>query len=468
MTIRGPMPDPDIAALRQLPGIDALLSHPALAGVIRAHGAEPVKARLRSLQLGWRQARQAPGWSADPAAYADVIAADLDAEGYRRVFNLTGTLLHTNLGRAPLPDAAFDAVRKLVTGPMNLEFDLATGSRGDRERPVEARLRRLTGAPAATIVNNCAAALMLVLNTFALGRPVPVSRGELIEIGGSFRLPELMTRAGCRLVEVGTTNRTRTDDFRAAVTAETALLLKVHPSNYRIEGFTATPGVRDLAALATEVGLPLCVDLGSGALLDFQRWGLPKEPTPGELLAQGADLVLFSGDKLLGGVQAGMIVGRTDLVAACRQNPMKRALRADKVTLTLLDQVLGLYEHSETLDAQLPMLQWLNLTEAQLRARGSAVIEILRARLPAACQIDLDVCAAEMGSGSLPEASLPSLAVVIGHPQDRLLRALQVALRRLPTPVIGRLQQGRILLDLRGADPLPALLETLGALEAPA
>jgi len=462
------MPDPNVAALRKLPGIDTLLSHPALADLVRKHGAEPVKERLRALQTAWRQARCAPSWSDDPGAYAHTVATELESQGYRRVFNLTGTLLHTNLGRAPLPDAAFEATRALVTGPMNLEFDLATGTRGDREAPVEARLRRLTGAPAATIVNNCAAALMLVLNTFALGRPVPVSRGELIEIGGSFRLPELMTRAGCHLVEVGTTNRTRTDDFRSALTADTALLLKVHPSNYRIEGFTGTPGVRELAALAAEASLPLCVDLGSGALLDFQRWGLPKEPTPSELLEQGADLVLFSGDKLLGGVQAGMIVGRADLVAACRQNPMKRALRADKVTLALLEQVLAMYERPETLDAQLPMLQWLNRSEADLQARGRAVVAALANRLPADYQLALEPCAAEMGSGSLPEATLPSLAVAIQHPQDRMLRELQTALRRLPVPVIGRLHQGRILLDLRGADPLDALLETLGALEVPA
>lgn len=459
------MPDPSIARLRTLPGVDSLLNDPALAAVVDRHGPQAVKEALRDLQARWRESRSPPVWCADAGAYARAVAARLDPAGYRRVFNLTGTLLHTNLGRAPLPESALDAIRPLVTGAMNLEFDLATGARGDREAPVAARLRRLTGAPAATVVNNCAAALILVLNTFALGRTVPVSRGELIEIGGSFRLPEIMTRAGCRLLEVGATNRTRLADYSNAIDADTALLLKVHPSNYRISGFTAAPGVRDLADLAATHALPFCVDLGSGALLDFARFGLPHEPTPRELLDQGADLVIFSGDKLLGAVQAGLIVGRADLVRACAENPMKRALRADKVTLALLDHLLGLYERPDVLEHELPMLRWLLQDEAALRARGDPVARRLRERLPDRYTIDVRSSRAEMGSGSLPEETLPSMAVAITHPEDRALRELVDALRRLPIPVIGRLNQGAVLLDLRGAEPLDELLVALEALD---
>jgi len=453
--------------LRHLPGIDTLLRAPELAGTVQRHGAAAVKEALRNLQTEWRKARSAPAWSTTPAGYAVALAEALDTQAYRPVFNLTGTLLHTNLGRAPLPMAAFDAVRDLVTRPMNLEFDLATGRRGEREAPVEARLRRLTGAPAATVVNNCAAALMLVLNTLALGRNVPVSRGELIEIGGSFRLPEIMERAGCRLVEVGTTNRTHLRDFADAIESGTALLLKVHPSNYRIEGFTLSPGVRELAALAHAQGLPLCVDLGSGALLDFERWGLPHEPTPRELLDQGADLVIFSGDKLLGAVQAGLIVGRVDLVEACRRNPMKRALRADKVTLALLDYTLGLYERPETLHAELPLLQWLCITDEVLEHRAQAISERLRPLLEPEYTVAVEASPAEMGSGSLPEETIPSLAVTIGHREDRALRDLFARLRELPVPVIGRINQGRIWLDVRGAEPLGELCDALGALATP-
>src|SRR5690606_39167447 len=272
------------------------------------------------------------------------------------VFNLTGTVLHTNLGRAlPAPEL-FDAVRDLATRPMNLEFDLTTGVRGVRDAPVVRRLVLLTGAEAATVVNNNAAALLLVLNTLAHDRPVPVSRGELIEIGGSFRLPEIMERAGCRLLEVGTTNRTHPADFRRALAERPALLLKVHPSNFHISGFTRAVSTRELAGIARGAGVPLCVDLGSGTLVDLARWGLPHEPTPAEVLRHGADLVTFSGDKLLGGVQAGLIVGRRDLIDALNANPLKRALRPDKVTLALLDRTLALYEEPDTLPMRLPLL----------------------------------------------------------------------------------------------------------------
>lgn len=453
------------STMRRLPAIDTLLRQPGVTRLIDMHGLGTVKTALRALQQEWRQSGSSPEWCDQPGAYAQALSKALAGSGYRAVFNLTGTLLHTNLGRAPLPASAFDATRELVTRPMNLEYDLTTGKRGDREAPVIERLCRLTGAESALIVNNCAAALMLVLNSFALARSVPVSRGELIEIGGSFRLPEIMTRAGCRLVEVGATNRTHARDYAGAIDADTAMLLKVFPSNYRIQGFSSSPGISELAELAHDRGLPLCVDLGSGALVDLARWGLPHEPTPAEILAQGADLVLFSGDKLLGGVQSGFVAGRADLIAACNGNPMKRAFRADKVTLVLQDQILALYEDPARLASELPMMRWLNADTEVLTARGVAITQVLAPRLPASFRTAIAPSRAEMGSGSLPEETLASQSLVIDHDDGRQLRELADRLRALPTPVIGRLHQNRLWLDLRGAEPLSELCATLGTLE---
>ena len=273
-------------SFRDLPGIDALLSDPALAPVVAKYGMETTKAELRRLQSGWRASGELPDWIAEPAAYPTHLIANLAPAEYCAVFNLTGTIIHTNLGRAPLSPTLYRQIEALVTRPVTLEYDLAQGKRGDRDEVVAQRLRALCGAEAATVVNNNAAALMLCLNTLALGAKVIVSRGELIEIGGSFRLPELMERAGCELLEVGTTNRTHAKDYRAAITDATPLLLKVHPSNYHIEGFTREVSIAELAELAHAHNLPLCVDLGSGTLVDLQRWGLPHEPMPQEVLAQ--------------------------------------------------------------------------------------------------------------------------------------------------------------------------------------
>ncbi len=450
---------------RDLPAIDKLMSSPELTAAAAAYGPETVKAALRDLQASWRASGSLPDWATEPKAYAREIAKRLKRQRYQAVINLTGTIIHTNLGRAPLSDEVFDEVRCLVTGPMNLEFDLATGTRGDRDSVVERRLCLLTGAEAATIVNNNAAALMLVLNTFALGRPVPVSRGELIEIGGSFRLPELMTRAGCELLEVGTTNRTHLKDFRAATAAPIAMLLKVHPSNYHISGFTKSVSVREMADLAHEHGLPLCVDLGSGTLVDLSRYGLPHEPMPQEVIAQGADLVTFSGDKLLGSVQAGLIVGERQYVDACKANPMKRALRPDKITLTILDRTLTLYESPDELASRLPLLQIMTTSLDRLQARAEQVSALLSRKLGAGWHVEISDSECQIGSGSLPDRTIPSRAVTIAHERERLARDLLVQLRELPTPVVARLNQGRLWLDMRGADPLEGVLDTLAELD---
>jgi len=448
---------------RELPGIDRLLNSDDLSPAVEAYGAPRVKEALREIQGAWRSAGEAPDWAADPAAYAMTIANQLGQQSYTSVFNLTGTIIHTNLGRALVSEDVYRSVEQLVTRPMNLEFDLATGSRGDREKFVEDRLKMLTGAEAATVVNNGAAALMLVLNTLALGRSVPVSRGELIEIGGSFRLPDLMTRSGSHLVEVGTTNRTHLKDFAEVIDSETALLLKVHPSNYHISGFTNTVSVSELAELAGTHDLPLVIDLGSGTLVDLTRYGLPHEPMPQEVLSQGADLVTFSGDKLLGATQAGIIVGRADLISALKRNPMKRALRPDKLTLAFLEQTLKLYDDPDRLPDTLPLLKTMTTDRATLTHRAQSVQRLLAEALPE-FKVVIEDSSCQIGSGSLPDRRIESIAVTIAHEEDGLLRHLLDRLRGLDEPIVGRLNQGRVWLDMRGAERIDELLNTLGTL----
>ncbi|MCB1685065.1 MAG: L-seryl-tRNA(Sec) selenium transferase [Pseudomonadales bacterium] len=450
-------------SLRDLPAIDRLIRDPGLQSLIERHGLEIVKQALRSLQSSWRGAGQAPEWAADVAGYERVLTERLHGQGYRPVFNLTGTIIHTNLGRALIDSQLYRSIEELVTRPINLEYDLAAGRRGDRERSVEEKLKALTGAEAATVVNNGAAAVLLVLNTLALGREVAVSRGELIEIGGSFRLPDIMSRSGCRLREVGTTNRTHLKDYEGAIAAETGLLLKVHPSNYHISGFTSEVDVRSLAEVGRTHSIPVCVDLGSGTLVDLVRFGLPHEPMPQEVLKQGADLVTFSGDKLLGATQAGIILGRADLIAGLKRNPLKRALRPDKLTLAFLEKTLSLYETPDTLNETLPLVRTLTAPLSELQARGDRVRSILLDVLPD-FSIDVVDSDCQLGSGSLPEQRISSRAIRIAHPQSADLEGLRDRLRRLDVPVIGRLQQDHLWLDMRGAERLDELCDNLRSL----
>ncbi len=451
---------------RRLPSVDRVLQHTAMRDTVRDWGLKTVKSAVVALQDDLRavDTSDVPGWAADPEAYEPHVRAWLTAHvghGYVPVFNLTGTIIHTNLGRSLLDPGMLTDALTSATRPVTLEYDLRAGRRGHREGIVAHRLRLLTGAEAATVVNNNAAAVLLVLNTLARGKEVPVSRGELIEIGGSFRLPEVMERAGCTLREVGTTNRTHPDDYRRAIGDDTALLLKAHPSNYRIEGFTTEVAVRELASIAHDQGLPVCIDAGSGALIDLTRFGLPRERMPQDLLAAGADLVTFSGDKLLGGPQAGIIVGRRDLVERVNANPLKRALRLDKLALALLDATLKAYEDDEVV-AKIPLLRNLDVSMDELERRASEVAKALKNIKDA----EVETCSSEaqLGSGALPGQLLQSRAVTVGFARAKRLRELEGALRQLQPPVVARITDDRLVLDMRGAEPLDELVAALGTL----
>ena len=433
-----------------LPAVDRVLRTPDAALLIERHGRLLVADAVRDAIAEHRSSGEFASVAAVVAASAAALSR-LTQPSQRPVFNLTGTVLHTNLGRAPLPEEAVVAATEAMRAPSTLEYDLESGRRGERDDHIAPWLTRLTGAEAALAVNNNAGALLLVLNALALGREAIVSRGELIEIGGSFRLPDIMARAGTRLHEVGTTNRTHLKDFADAIGPETALILKVHTSNFAIQGFTASVPAARLAPLAHRHGLPLVEDLGSGTLVDLERWGLPHEPTVAEALTAGADLVTFSGDKLLGGPQAGLVVGRADLIAELARNPLKRALRLDKIRLAALEAVLRIYTDPDRLAERLPSLRLLARPRSDIAALAQRVMPALAEVLDGVASVAPVETKSQIGSGALPVSLLPSagLALLPLRLSGGAVEALARHLRGLPVPVIGRIEAGRVILDLR-------------------
>ena len=415
--------------------------------LLAQHGRSAVLEALRAELNELRRAALAGAAQASafaPVAIAAALAARLAEAGrlrLRAVFNCSGVVLHTHLGRALLPDEAVAAVHMALTHAVNLELDLASGRRGERDALVEERLCALTGAEAATVVNNDAAAVLLMLGALAARREVIVSRGELVEIGGSFRLPDIMRQAGVKLREVGTTNRTHLADYAQAIGPRTGLLLKVHTSNYIVQGFTAAVKVSELVPLARPHGLPIVVDLGSGALLPLSRWGLPAEVTVGEMIEAGADLVAFSGDKLLGGPQAGIIVGRAELVRKLRASPLKRALRVSKLILAALEAVLSLYRSPELLPERLTLLRLLLRPIEELQQQAQRLRPRLQAALGTAFEVLDAPMQSQIGSGTLPQQELPSYGLDIAAANTRRasITALERELRALPRPIIGRL-----------------------------
>ena len=461
-----------------IPSVDRILSLAPTAVLIAHHGRDAVVAAIREevgrLRAALNEQGEAALGEATPESIGARAAARLEAAtaaSLRPVFNLTGIVLHTNLGRAVLPREALEAIGTAAAGAVNLEFDLQSGRRDDRDRHVEALLVRMTGAEKATAVNNNAAAVLLALNTLAPRREVIVSRGELIEIGGEFRLPEIMKRAGCRLVEVGTTNRTYLRDYAQAIGPRTALLMKVHPSNYQIVGFTSTVDERSLAALARERGLPLISDLGAGALLDLRRWDLPYEPTPADAIAAGVDLVTFSGDKLLGGPQSGIIVGRRELVERINRNALKRALRLDKLRIAALEALLRLYADPDRLAIRLPVLRQLARKRSDIEVQARRVLPALARALGGQATVTIEPCESQTGSGSLPAEQLASFAVAIRPLGDRRhaptrVEELARVFRALPVPVVGRVHDGVLYFDLRCLDGEILFLDQLEHLRA--
>lgn len=438
--------------LRTLPSVTAILNTEIATELVRRFGRIPATEAVRRTTDEAREAMRTGASAPDAPELARQALArleDEDRSSLRPLFNLTGTVLHTNLGRALLAESAIEAATAAMRDAVALEFDLATGKRGERDDHVRRLLCDLTGAEDATVVNNNAAAVLLCLNTLAQDREAIVSRGELIEIGGAFRMPEIMARAGATMIEVGTTNRTHARDYRAAVTAQTGVILKVHTSNYRIQGFTAEVSADELAAIAAKAGVPLLNDLGSGTLIDLSRLGLQKEPTVREAVAEGAGLVTFSGDKLLGGPQAGFIVGAKTLIAQVNRNPMKRALRVDKIRLAAIEATLKLYRDPDRLADRLPTLRSLSRSRADIESQATRLRPLVAKSLGVSYTVEVCACESQIGSGALPLDTIASAGLVIHAKSGSALDRLAAAFRGLRRPVIGRITDGGLTLDLR-------------------
>jgi L-seryl-tRNA(Ser) seleniumtransferase len=455
-------------ALRAIPSVDSLLRAHAIEELLSRAPRSVVLRAVRETLESLRRAAQESGGAAT-ARSLDHLAQEalrraqaLLEPRLRPVINATGVVLHTNLGRAPLAEAALEAAIRAARGYSNLEMDLPTGRRGSRMAHLESLLCELFQAPAALAVNNNAGAMLLALNTLAAGREAVVSRGQLIEIGGSFRIPEILERAGATLREVGTTNKTRLRDYERAIGPKTGLLLRVHPSNFAVVGFAEGVSRAELVLLARKKRLPLLEDVGSGAALDLRAFGLPEEPLLQEALREGVPLACASGDKLLGGPQAGLLVGSKRLIEACRGNPMARALRLDKLSIAALEATLRLYRDPEAARQAVPVLRMLSEPASSVRARAGRVLRGIGVDRATLAGAEVIACSAEVGGGSMPLARVPSYAVALRAPHGKL-EDLARALRVGSDPVLARIESGRLLLDCRTVDraEVPKLIASL-------
>lgn len=439
--------------LRKLPAVNELLHHPRIYQHLKNYSKEWVVKAIRHI-LQQRREEILKG-SVPPSMEAEDLITAIEAEiskgaclHLRPVINATGVVLHTNLGRAPLGSAVLKNISAVAKGYANLEFDLQSGERGSRYTHVEDILCKITGAEAALVVNNNAAAVLLALNTLAEGREVIVSRGELVEIGGSFRIPDVMKKSGAILREVGTTNRTHLHDYEQAIGEKTALLLKVHTSNFRILGFTAEVSLRDLINLGRTKNLPVMKDLGSGCLLDLSKFGLGKEPTVQETIEAGADIVTFSGDKLLGGPQAGLILGKKKYLDFIKKNPLHRAVRIDKLTLAGLEATLRAYLDPQSVIEKIPVLRMITYQETALERRARRLQRLIAKELGAFCQVRLKKESSQVGGGALPLHNLPTWVIAL-RPLLISAAEMEKRLRNHEPPIIARIQEDEILLDLR-------------------
>jgi L-seryl-tRNA(Ser) seleniumtransferase len=459
--------------LRHLPAVTAVLETPTVVALEPAHGRDAVVAAVRA-ELDALRERLKMGELLDgeiaPEAVGARVAARVEASAalmLRPVINATGIVLHTNLGRSPIAEVAAKAAYLAARGYLNLELDLGTGKRSSRQNPIRDAIVPLLGCESATAVNNCAAATVITLRALAAGKEVIVSRGQLVEIGGSFRIPEIMAVSGAVLHEVGTTNITRIGDYAKAITPNTGLLLRVHHSNYRVSGFTKSASLEEMVALGRKHGIPVIDDVGSGALIDFARFGLPGDPVVGESLATGADLVLFSGDKLLGGPQAGVIVGKKDLIQRIEKDPLMRAFRLDKMTLAALEATLRLYRHADRALREVPTLRMLGTPQAEIRRRAEALAVGMRQVPGVSAEVGDD--SGFVGGGSLPDLPLPTAVLAVSV--DGLGDAQFAERLRAGRPaVMARVQDGRVLFDLRTVfeDQETQLLSAIREAAAPA
>ncbi len=462
--------------LSKIPAVHKVLEYPDIKNLVLLYGQPIVVNAIREIQSEYRDLYKKEGEKSNykflNEKFIKLVKEKIDIDTENSlipVFNLTGIILHSNLGRALLPEVVINSTKQVASIAHNIEYDLNTGKRSDRERHIENKLCNLLGTEAVTIVNNNAAAVILVLNTLAKQKEVLVSRGELIEIGGSFRLPEIMMSANCKLREVGTTNKTHLNDYKYAIKEKTGLIFKAYTSNFTIKGFTKNVKEKDLVNLGKDCNLPFVVDLGSGSLIDLRKFGLKFETSPSAKLKQGIDLVTFSGDKLMGGPQCGIIAGRSDLIKKIKKNPMKRAMRCDKFTVTALSTLLDLYQNPEKALKEIPTLRLLSRSKEEIQSLAEKVFPYINSKLKGIAKIKIVNCNSQVGSGSHPNEFIPSIGISIKKNVKKRRNLFSIkfaeALRKLPTPIIGRIKKEAVILDLRCLEQEDLLIKQLEFLD---